>query len=55
MRRHEWRRGTQECVKYQDILYTQSQDILYTEGGPAFCFLRKVFSARRGRRGEAPG
>jgi hypothetical protein len=29
---HYPRRGTQECVKYQDILYTQSQDILYTKG-----------------------
>jgi hypothetical protein len=41
----KWR--THSCVKYQDILYTQSQDILYTEGVPeelsfGFFVLRKV-------------
>jgi len=40
-RSQECERGTHECVKYQDILYTQSQDILYTEGfrrNPLFRF-----------------
>ena len=47
-----WR--THSCVKYQDILYTQSQDILYTEGVPLFCFLRKVFCFERGSQGRSP-
>jgi hypothetical protein len=29
-RRHECRRGPHECVQSHDILYTQSQEILYT-------------------------
>src|SRR5579862_5135860 len=41
----ECERGTQECVKYQDILYTRSQDILYTTSfwGWSFFHSRKVF------------
>src|ERR1700676_4755707 len=39
-----WR--THSCVKYRDILYTRSQDILYTEGARLLAFLREFFASR---------